>query len=126
MRPLMRYFILFMLAFSGVATLACSGQQPQQSNANLEKKSVSTSSLTADPNPIKVCDGSGLGKTTLRWSGTTDVELHSADGTLLAKGLSGAFTTGNWVYDGATFYLQDASGGKIGTVKIALTKEGCP
>src|SRR5262245_31332973 len=37
-----------------------------------------TGSISANPNPIQVCDGTGLGSTTLTWTstGTTTVEVH--------------------------------------------------
>jgi glucose/sorbosone dehydrogenase len=90
-------------------------------------------SISADPNPIPVCDGSGLGVTTLFWmsAGTTTVEVRvgSPTGALLARtGPSGSATTGKWVSQGTTFFLQDVSGGKpltllntIGTVTVNLT-----
>ena len=33
-------------------------------------ESVASGTLTANPNPIQVCDGSGLGQTTLSWTTT--------------------------------------------------------
>ena len=73
--------------------------------------------LTANPNPITVSDGSGLGVTTLNWTSvnTSTVEVHigAPDGTLFARStaLSGSATTGKWVGNGTTFYLQNVSGG---------------
>jgi glucose/arabinose dehydrogenase len=90
-------------------------------------------SITANPNPIPVCDGSGLGVTTLFWiaSGTTTVEVRvgSPTGPLFAHaGPSGSATTGKWVGPGTIFYLQDVSGGKaltllntLGTVTVNHT-----
>ena len=77
--------------------------------------------FTANPNPITdiSLDGGGeLGVTTLQWSApasVTGVEIHlgSPTGPLFAAGgPNGTATTGNWVTDGMTFYLQDVSNGK--------------
>ncbi len=74
-------------------------------------------SISASPNPITVTDGSGLGVTTLTWnsSGTRNVEIHlgSPTGSLFSRSGAGAWTatTGKWVSDGLTFYLQDISNG---------------
>ena len=50
-------------------------------------------SISANPNPINVTDGTGIGATALSWnsSGTTAVELHinSPSGPLLAVGGAG-------------------------------------
>src|SRR5882672_8809305 len=67
--------------------------------------------IKATPNPIQVCDGTGLGSTTLQWSssGATRVEIHlgSPAGALVASGLSGSFTTSKSATNGTIFYLQD-------------------
>jgi hypothetical protein len=73
-------------------------------------------SLTASPNPIPATGGA-LGTTTIRWTApnvqTIEVRVGSPSGELLTYGGSkGSVTTGAWVTDGATFYLQDVSGGK--------------
>ncbi|MFZ0591283.1 MAG: hypothetical protein WAM39_12420 [Bryobacteraceae bacterium] len=75
--------------------------------------------FTASPNPI-VAPGVSVvqGQTTLNWnvtSGTSEVEIHigSPDGPLFVQsGASGSATTGTWVTNGMTFYLQDVSNGK--------------
>ena len=96
-----------------------------------------TGSITANPNPIQVCDGTGLGITTLSWTstGTSTVEVHisSPSGSLFASsGPSGSSTTGKWVGQGTQFFLQDVSGGlpltsanTIATVAVGLTTAGC-
>jgi RHS repeat-associated protein len=92
-----------------------------------------TGSITANPNPIQVCDGSGLGITTLTWSssGTITVEVHvgSPSGALIASGVSGKVTTSKSVSDGTIFYLQDLSGKSpltLATVTVGVTTAGCP
>lgn len=95
--------------------------------------------IIADPNPIKVCDGSGLGVTTLALTieppiVRVDVRVDSPGGSQLAtKAESGYVTTGKWVNDGMLFYLQDVTGGKsltpdntLAAVTARVTQEGCP
>ncbi len=90
-------------------------------------------SISASPNPITVTDGTGLGVTTLAWNsaGTTTVEVRvgSPTGSLFARTTSGGWTatTGKWVSDGKTFYLQDVSNGlpltsanTLGTVRVTV------
>lgn len=94
--------------------------------------------ITANPNPILVCDGSGAGQTVVSWnsSGPTKVEVHlgSPAGGLFAASGGGAnsSTTGKWVQEGMTFYLQDVSGGlpltsanTIAILTAHLTQSGC-
>jgi hypothetical protein len=94
--------------------------------------------IIADPNPIKVCDGSGLGVTNIRFKieppvGGVEVRIGSPGGPQFAsKGESAQVPTGKWVTDGMVFYLQDTTGGKsltpentLATVTARLTQEGC-
>ncbi len=114
-----------------------------QTNANTAapsktSKTTATGTLSASPNPIKVCDNSKTGVTTLTWNtmGATDVEVRvwKPDGDLFAKsGPSGSWATGKWVNNGTVFYLQDVSGGKpltseytITTLTANVTNAGCP
>jgi len=75
---------------------------------------TNTGTLTASPNPVPP-GPSGLGTTTLSWTSTSNsVEIHvnSPGGPLFAAGgATGSATTGPWVTNGMTFYLQDASQG---------------
>ena len=96
-----------------------------------------TGKISASPNPIVVCDGSGQGTTKLTWSasGATSLEVHigSPTGTLFAQsGFSGSKTTDNTVTNGTVFYLQDVSGGlpltaanTLATVTVTVTSSGC-
>jgi hypothetical protein len=68
------------------------------------------------PDPVPVCDKTGLGRGTLSWSvtGSEDVEIRmeSPHGTLFAKGgARGSAKTEDWVQKGVVFYLQDVTGG---------------
>jgi hypothetical protein len=72
-------------------------------------------SITADPNPIHVNDGSGKGATTLYWfSGQTnevEVRLGAPGGQLIARSGAGSFSqlTNKSIGDGTKIYLQDVS-----------------
>lgn len=73
-------------------------------------------SLTAAPNPIPVTGGALFGTTTLTWvaPNAQEIEIHigSPSGELFTQwGNRGSITTGAWVADGTTFYLQDVTGG---------------
>lgn len=78
---------------------------------------ASTAQFAANPNPIILQPGATLGQTTLSWTvpGATATEVHlgSPTGVLWThvNGPSGAQTTGDWVTNGMTFYLQDVSNG---------------
>src|SRR5688500_10826365 len=112
MKPIVRPFKTVILACAFLTLAGCSGQQnpaqpsssavPASSQPNEPPRAGSSfaknTTLTADPNPIKVCDGSGLGITKLTYTtkGPTKVEVHvgSPDGALLAQtGPAGTATT---------------------------------
>src|SRR5262249_42339064 len=73
-------------------------------------------SISANPNPF-VPNAQGLGRTTVTWTsaGSNAVEVHAnaPDGNRLTGSGPGTFsvTTGQWVRDGMTFYLQNVSNG---------------
>lgn len=104
----------------------------------LSSEKAKTATITSSPNPIPVCDGSGLGVTTLSYTVPegVEVEVHvgSPDGPLFAReGASGTSTTGKWVTGGMVFFLQDVSGGKpltgehtLARVTININTTGCP
>ena len=86
---------------------------------NLEARTVDprpTGLITAEPNPFRP-DSEGRGQTTVTWlaHGTARVEVrvNAPDGPLLARQGPGRYskTTGQWVRDGTTFYLQNVSKG---------------
>ena len=72
-------------------------------------------SITANPNPIRVNDGSDKGATTLYWSsGQTnkvEVRLSAPGGQLIARSGAGSFSqlTNKSIRDGTKVYLQDVS-----------------
>jgi glucose/arabinose dehydrogenase len=82
--------------------------------ANFEKR-PGYGSITANPNPIQVSDGSGRGATTLLWSSgqTSQVEVHvgAPAGALFARTGPGTFSqlTNRSITDGTRVFLQDVS-----------------
>lgn len=97
-----------------------------------------TGTITAEPNPIRVCDKSGLGETTLKWKAkgvnAIKVRVGSPDGSTLAfVGPEGKQKTGKWVTDGSMFYLQNGMDNApgdyehtIARVRLSITEKGCP
>ncbi len=72
--------------------------------------------LTATPNPIPVT-GTADGSATISWNapGAQIIEIHvgSPSGALFTHNAnSGSMSTGTWIVDGMTFYLQDVSNGQ--------------
>ncbi|MDA8018195.1 MAG: sulfatase [Thermoanaerobaculia bacterium] len=87
--------------------------------------------LWAEPNPVPICDGSGLGVTTLRWRrseiGQVEVRVESATGKLFVHGGSeGRAVTGKWVRDGMRFVLVDRDSGRtLASTVVRSTGVGC-
>ena len=84
-----------------------------------------TGSIVARPNPIRVSGAAAVGATTLAWTasddGDVEVRVGSADGALVSRsGPSGRATTGEWVKDGTTFFLQDASAAAADPAALTL------
>lgn len=124
----------FVLTASILTTVSCSGLKSIYKGSSTNSKNAT---IKAEPNPVRVCDGSGVGVTKLTWAsaGTSRVEVHvsSPDGALFAQTApSGTGETGKWVTEGMTFYLQDVSGGKsltaentLATETVKVTTDGC-
>jgi SAM-dependent methyltransferase len=73
--------------------------------------------IVATPNPVPVASGGGVGQTTLSWAAVAanqlEVRVGAPDGVLFARsGRSGRQTTGKWLRDRTTFFLQDVSDGR--------------
>ncbi|HTB79749.1 MAG TPA: NBR1-Ig-like domain-containing protein [Opitutaceae bacterium] len=94
--------------------------------------------IQASPNPMTVCDGSGLGTTTLTWisNGTSNVQVHagSPNGPLIAQstGITGTQALNHLVPNGTVFFLQNVSGGlpltsanTLAVVTTYVTTNGC-
>lgn len=86
--------------------------------------------LSADPNPIPVCEGS-VGVTTLSWfvasTFRTEIRVGSLTGELMARGGPvGVAQTGNWVRDGMQFFLVDQlTQEALSQVRISHTQDSC-
>ena len=142
--------ILFLSLTAVLIVSGCSKQQnattqPGTSSAPAAQSLASPltmnakgAAIQAAPNPIQVCDGSGLGITTLHYKflppvKTVDVRIGSPSGPQMAHStIEMSSTTGKWVNDGMIFYLQDVSDGKpltpentLATVTVKLTNAGC-
>jgi hypothetical protein len=150
MKTAMRIGASLTLAAAGLCGWACTSSPSDSQNkapanppasvpaAPAKPKTTASGKLTANPNPIKVCDKTGTGITTVSWTatGTTAIEVRvgKPDGDLFAKAVpDGSWKTGKWVGDGMIFYLQDVSGGKpltaentIATAVVSVTAVGCP
>jgi len=87
----------------------------------------STGWITANPNPVRLHNGSGLGDVDLSWDviGTESIEIHlnAPGGPLFAKGgPQGSAKTGKWVSDGMNFYLQDTSAKNALVLKNTISR----
>ena len=132
------HFALLILAACLLGIAGCSASTPRNTNPNIPPSTTRNATITADPNPIQVCDGSGTGVTKLTWTsvgpGVVEMHVNSPNGDLLARtGANGTATTAKWVTDGMIFYLQDVSGGKsltpentLATFTAKVTSAGCP
>jgi len=82
--------------------------------------------FTATPNPILTAETDTPPIVTLKWSTTaahTEVHLNAPDGKLFGGGGStGTMTTGPWVANGMTFYLQDMDNPHPGSEDATLGK----
>ncbi len=130
--------VFYILTFTLLAISGCSSPTPKNTSASLPPSTSKNATITADPNPIQVCDSSGTGLTKLTWTsvGPAVVEMHvnSPNGDLLARtGANGTAATGKWVTNGMIFYLQDVTGGRsltpentLATFTAKATSDGCP
>lgn len=88
--------------------------------------------LRASPNPIRVCDGTGVGVTTLSWEvpgavGPLEVRVGGPRGKLFARTAAiGSAATGPWASDGMVFVLVAADTGDVlGSTVVRVTRSGC-
>src|ERR1700687_188052 len=117
MREMVSRSILFLSLTAFVIVSGCSKQQntPSQSTSSAPPAQSSPPPLTlntkgaaikAAPNPIQLCDGSGIGVTTLYYKfvppvKVVDVRVGSPSGGQLAhSSIDNTSTTGKWVTDG--------------------------
>lgn len=142
---------LFFILTGSLLLAACSdsstnpaSNQPSPSPASSPATAVVKSpqaqnvTFTSASNPVKVCDGTGLGVATVSYEAPSaalvEVRVGKVDGGLLAHtGYKATVKTGKWVHDGLVLYLQDVSNGKpltpentLATLTLKITTEGCP
>ena len=111
---------------------------PSPRNLPMPDEGIREGAILAVPNPVQVCDGSGLGKTTLTYSfappiEVVEVRVGSPAGDKLTHSQSnGTVKTGKWIDDGTIFYLQDVSDGRsltpdhtLATITVKVTTAGC-
>lgn len=88
-------------------------------------------SVSAEPNPIPVCDGSGLGQTRIGWFregfGTVQLRVGRPDGQILVhSGAFGTTETGKWVRDGLRIFLVNDSDSRVlASVTLRIDTSGC-
>lgn len=129
--------VLKVLAACALSLAGCS-RQPENPPPLREENTRVVDSITATPNPIRVCGDALTGITTLSWTASSatlvEVRVDSPAGALFSQsGPSGSAATGDWVVNGQVFYLQDVSKNEpltplttIASVTVRHTKEGCP
>jgi hypothetical protein len=85
--------------------------------------------LVASPNPVPVCDFSGLGKTELTWNFPSkhEIRVGSPTGSLVgAPTGKGSKMTGKWIKDNTEFFVIDPTTGKtVQQLGVDNTVLGC-
>jgi hypothetical protein len=109
------------LAFGGAANATSGGFFPNGVNGALNTSAATPAvsdgaTLTASPNPIPLTGSNTTGVTTISWNAPgaqfIQIRVGSPTGTLFTyDGYSGSMQTGNWVYNGLTFYLINVTNG---------------
>ena len=137
MRKWVQHLLLF-LAAALIFGAACS-RKTEKPKASYKPIESGAGTIAAAPNPIQVCDGSGMGVTRLTWTVTRPttkrVEVHgnAPDGPLFSHTLGpGSADTVKWVGDGTVFFLQDVTNSlplieenTLATVRVNITTAGC-
>jgi hypothetical protein len=90
--------------------------------------------FTGSPDPVQVCDGSGLAQITLSWdasdTGAASVDIHigTPTGPLFASAQPvGTTPTGKWVTNDTTFLLiNPATNQVLAQYKARLSAAECP
>lgn len=122
---LLKYSILLALTFP----ILVAGCRLGQSSTRGDSTDVAT--LMAEPNPIQVCDGTGVGRTTLSWFAEgmrlVQIRVGSPQGKLFTRGRPFGFArTGKWIRDGTRIYLLDEESGRVmASLRLSVTTAGC-
>ena len=88
--------------------------------------SAQTDSIVANPNPILVTDGSGIGVTTISFDapGVNYTQVYVGVTLFCAGGASGSCLTGKWVTNGSVFTLKNGStGATLASVTVQVVSE---
>lgn len=101
---------------------------------NLSERSPKiTAALWAEPNPAKVCDGTGLAVVKIGWrvppGGSAEIRVGSPRGPLFAcpPGAEGFVETGKWVRNNMLFILLDQKRRNVlATLKVHVSSDNCP
>jgi hypothetical protein len=101
------------------AVETAAGQAPPTAPAAASAESAPTGpsgTLTTEPNPVVVCEKTGLGTATISWAATgtkvVEVRVGAPDGKLFTNArATGSVKTGDWVKKGTVFYLQNVENG---------------
>ncbi len=121
-----------------LALLVASGCGSETATDPTPAPSREDAKIVTDPNPIQVCDDSGLGATTVSWEAeratVIEIRIGTPDGALLARmGPRGSAATGDWIADGTVIYLQDVSDDQpptpestLAAVEVTVTDLNCP
>src|SRR5689334_3633211 len=96
--------------------------------------SAGAASLNGAPDPVQVCDGTGLGTVTISWnaadSNVARVEVHvgTPDGPTFAAGMSqGSAPTGKWTTNNTQFFLVDPAKKQVlAQYSAHVTTANCP
>jgi len=95
---------------------------------------ATAASLNGSPDPVQVCDGTGLGTVTISWNAAdanaARVEVHvgTPDGPTFAAGMAqGSAPTGKWTTNDTKFFLVDPAKKQVLAQYTArVTSANCP
>ena len=116
-QPIRTVLLAVIVAF---IEIGCGKPNPNETSSGTSQTPTSPATTNpratfrADPNPVTVTDGSKLGVMKLTWSTTAtkraEIHVDGPGGALLCASFeTGSCTTGKWVREGMTFYLQDST-----------------
>jgi len=114
---------------SSVTTWAINGTVAQVESL-MGQMVTKSNAVSANPIQIVVPAGQTVGQTTISWNAPgyteTEIRVGSPTGTLFVDtpGPSGYAVTGDWVYNGLTFYLvSNGNGISLGSVTVSVVEQ---
>ncbi len=123
-------FFAVVFSFSPISTQALTYDEIVRSQQG-SVLGTSTTTITANPNPVKICDGSASTTITITANAPVnyDVRINSPTGDLFARQAANTQitqATGNWVTNGMIFYVTDtATSAALGSTTVTFTTQGC-